>query len=67
MSPSKPNPELTKIKLALKWVLTGLPLGGVILASFLPLQAWEQQSLVLVTLLWFMVFFLFDTLFLGNQ
>jgi len=54
------------IKKALKWVFTGLPLGGVIWASFLPLQPWMQQSLVLVVILWFYVFFLLDTFFMGG-
>jgi hypothetical protein len=55
-----------RVKRALKWVLTGLPLGGIIWASFLPLQTWMQQALILVTLIWFYVFFLLDTFFLGG-
>jgi hypothetical protein len=55
-----------KVKRALKWVLTGLPLGGVIWASFLPLATWMQQALVLVVLLWFYVFFLLDAFYLGG-
>jgi polyferredoxin len=66
MPSSKPNSEPNKVKRALKWVLTLLPLGGVIWASLLPLQTWMQQALVLVTLLWFIVFFLLDTFFLGG-
>jgi hypothetical protein len=31
-------------------------------ASFLPLQAWSQQALVLFALIWFNVFILFDVL-----
>ncbi len=54
------------VKKALKWVLTGLPLGGVVWASFLPLQPWMQQTLVLVVILWFYVFFLLDSLFMGG-
>jgi hypothetical protein len=46
--------------------LIGLPLAGVIWASLLPLQAWMQQVLVLVVLLWFDVFFLLDTFFMGG-
>jgi hypothetical protein len=55
-----------KVKPILKWVLTGLPLTGIIFASFLPLRTWMQQALVLVTLIWFYVFFLLDTFFLGG-
>jgi hypothetical protein len=55
-----------RVKRALKWVLTGLPLGGIIWASFLPLQTWMQQALILVVLIWFYVFFLLDTFFLGG-
>ena len=55
-----------KIKQTLKWTLTGLPLGTVICASFLPLVAWVQQSLVLIVLLWFIVFYLLDCFYLGG-
>jgi hypothetical protein len=55
-----------KVKSALRWAIIGLPLGGVIWASFLPLQPWMHQALVLVVLLWFNVFFLLDTFFMGG-
>jgi hypothetical protein len=55
-----------KVKRALRWVITCLPLGGIAWASFLPLQTWMQQALILVTLIWFYVFFLLDTFFLGG-
>lgn len=67
VSQPEENSSKSSVKTVLKWTFTGLPLIGVIWASFLPLQTWEQQSLVLVTLIWFMVFFLLDTLFLGKQ
>jgi len=54
------------MKRALKWVLTCLPLGGIAWASLLPLQTWMQQALILVALIWFYVFFLLDTFFLGG-
>jgi hypothetical protein len=66
MPSSKPNSQLNKVKSALTWILTILPLGGVVWASFLPLQTWMQQALVLVTIVWFYVFFLLDTFFLGG-
>lgn|GEM_PF-5335164 len=55
-----------RMKRALKWVLTCLPLGGIAWASLLPLQTWMQQALILVALIWFYVFFLLDTFFLGG-
>jgi hypothetical protein len=54
------------LRKVLQWFFAGLPLGGVIWASFLPLQAWMQQALVLVVLLWFCVFFLLDTFFMAG-
>ena len=56
----------SKVRRTLKWILTGLPLGGIVWVSFLPLQVWMQQALVLITLLWFYVFFLMDSFFLGG-
>jgi hypothetical protein len=47
----------------LNLLLAGLPLGAVVWASFLPLQTWMQQALILVVLLWFYAFFLLDTFF----
>ena len=55
-----------KVKRSLKWIITGLPLGGVLWASFLPLQTWMQQALILIVLVWFYVFFLMDTFFVGG-
>jgi polyferredoxin len=61
-----PVPARDRIRRTLKWVLTCLPLGGIIWASFLPLTTWMQQALILVALIWFYVFFLLDTFFLGG-
>jgi len=66
MSGLQTNPTKKKVKRALKWVLTVLPLGGVLWASFLPLPTWMQQALILVVLLWFYVFFLLDVFYLGG-
>jgi hypothetical protein len=55
-----------RFRRALRWVVTCLPLGGIAWASFLPLQTWMQQALILVALIWFYVFFLLDTFFLGG-
>lgn len=66
MSPESTKKPANKINRIIKWILTGLPLGGIIWTSFLPVQAWVQQALILVTLVWFYVFFLMDTFFLGG-
>ena len=50
----------------LKWVCAGLPLGGIIWASFLPLPSWMQQVLILLMVIWFYAFFLLDCLFMGG-
>ncbi len=55
-----------RIKIALKWALTGMPLGALIWASFLPLATWMQQALILIALVWFYVFYLLDCFFLGG-
>ena len=56
----------SRIKVSLKWTMTGLPLGTVIWASFLPLASWVQQALVLVVILWFYIFYLLDCFYLGG-
>ena len=55
-----------KLKRTLKWICAGLPLGGIIWASFLPLQPWVHQALILLMIIWFYVFFLLDCLFMGG-
>jgi len=66
MSPLPDSQPKKIIQRILKWVLTMLPIGGIVWASFMPLQIWMQQGLVLVTLIWFYVFFLLDTFYLGG-
>jgi hypothetical protein len=61
--PSDPRQNLQR---NMKWVCACLPLGGIVWASLLPLQAWMQQALIFLTLVWFFVFFLLDCLFLGG-
>lgn len=55
-----------RIRNGIKWSIIGLPLAGIIGTSFLPIQAWMQQALILLTLVWFYVFFLMDTFFMGG-
>ncbi len=51
---------MTKIKILIKRILVGLPVAAILGASFLPLRSVGQQFLVLITLLWFITFLLFD-------
>lgn len=62
----QPDSQKSKFKSVLKWTLTGLPLIGAIWMSFLPLQTWMQQALVLIVIIWFYAFYLLDTFFLGG-
>ena len=59
-------PISKKIKTTLRWTLTGLPLAGIVGTSFLQLQLWMQQALILITLIWFFAFFLFDCFYLAG-
>jgi hypothetical protein len=54
------------LKRIMKWTAAGLPFGGVIWASFLPLQTWMQQALILIVLLWLQAFFLLGVFTWGN-
>ena len=50
----------------LKWVIMGLPLGGVAFANFFPLVRSSQQFLILIVLIWIQVFFIFDFFAIGK-
>ncbi len=54
------------IKKWLALLLRGLPLAGLVTASMLPLPNFSRQVLMLITLLWVQVFFLFDSAWLRN-
>ncbi len=49
-----------KIRTALRVLAAGLPIGAIVWASSLSLQSWMQQMLILFTLIWLQIFFLFD-------
>jgi hypothetical protein len=49
-----------------KLALQGLPLAGAAATSFIPLQRWGQQFLILIALLWVQVFFIIEYLFVGK-
>jgi hypothetical protein len=51
---------------ALRLTILGMPLGGVAVASFLPLSQLSHQFLILIVLLWVQVFFLFDSFLVGH-
>lgn len=53
---------MSKLKSNIKSVMVGLPIVTIISASFFPLQTWGQQALVLLILVWFNIFILFDVL-----
>lgn len=60
----------TKIKVPIPWKATvrALPLGGIVAASVLPVQAFVRQLLVLALLLWLQVYLLIDgNLFKGSK
>jgi hypothetical protein len=53
---------MLNFKFYIKSIVLGMPIATIIASSFLPLQTWGQQALVLFILLWFNVFLLFDVL-----
>lgn len=55
-----------KFKTGLIWFVKALPLAGAMVANLFPLKPLIQQFLILIVLVWFYVFFLFDTFFLGG-
>jgi len=48
------------LKKNIRNIIRGLPLAGIIVSSFLPLPATGRQLLILVLLVWFQIFILFD-------
>ena len=53
---------MPKFALYLKRIFLIMPIASIVGASFLPLQTWGQQALILFALVWFNVFILFDVL-----
>ena len=54
------------LKKSVRYAIQGLPLAGIIIASLLPISTLGRQMLILVLLLWFQVFFIFDIFFNGK-
>jgi hypothetical protein len=46
---------MKRIMLYIKRIILAAPLAAIAAASFMPLRAWAQQSLVLFTLIWLYV------------
>jgi hypothetical protein len=60
--------SLTQAKLGriLRRTICGLPVAGIIFASLLPISVRGQQFLVLIALIWFQVFILFEVFAVGK-
>ena len=57
------KPSLTK---NIRHIIQGLPLAGILLTSLLPLSVLGRQLLMLVLLIWFQAYFIFDVFFNGK-
>jgi hypothetical protein len=55
-----------KIRKIIRYTLLGLPLAGTAVANLLPISARGHQFLVLIVLLWFQVFILFEVFSIGK-
>lgn len=53
---------MSKFTQSLRRIIMLSPIVMIAGASFLPMQTWCQQALVLCTLIWFNVFILFEVL-----
>jgi len=57
--------KLTNIK-NFRHLIQGLPLAGILVTSLLPLSILGRQLLMLVLLIWFQAYFIFDVFFNGK-
>jgi hypothetical protein len=55
-----------KLKKTILFVICGLPLVGVTIADMLTVSARAHQFLILIILIWFQVFFLFEVFSIGK-
>jgi hypothetical protein len=55
-----------KLKTLLSYAICGLPLAGAAVANTLVVSAKAHQFLVLITLIWLQVFFLFEVFSIGK-
>ena len=51
---------------SIRYTILGLPLVGIIVSSMLPISTFGSQLLMLILLVWFQVFFIFDIFFNGK-
>jgi uncharacterized membrane protein len=50
----------------IRFTIRGLPLAGIVVSSFLPLTAFGRQMLMLVLLVWFQVYLIFEVFLNGS-
>jgi hypothetical protein len=62
----QPAMSKEKLKRVFLFGIRGLPLAGVAVANMLTLSVREHQFLILITLIWLQVFFLFEVFSVGN-
>jgi len=55
-----------KVPRALKYACLSLPLAGAAVSVFLPLREIARQFMVLVVLLWFQAYFIFEVFLTGK-
>jgi hypothetical protein len=55
-----------KLKKTILFAICGLPLVGVTIANMLTVSARAHQFLILIILIWFQVFFLFEVFSIGK-
>lgn len=51
---------------SIRYTILGLPLAGIVVSSLLPISRLGSQLLMLILLIWFQVFFIFDIFFNGK-
>jgi len=55
-----------KISKIARYTIRGLPLAGILVTSFLPLTILGRQLLMLVLLVWFQIYIIFDVFLYGK-
>jgi hypothetical protein len=63
---SKPAMSKEKISRIARYTIRGLPLAGILVTSFLPLTILGRQLLMLVLLVWFQIYIIFDVFLYGK-
>jgi len=55
-----------KMQKIVRYILPGLPLAGAAVANLLNISTQAHQFLILIVLLWFQAFILFEVFFTGK-